>query len=85
MLGWGAMFEMGGCLAWIRYTASLDLPVEVIQDNDDARIEVHRKPVGVGGFHHTMELPAPDHLLAHHSRLAGWLYCGGEAPVNTPR
>lgn len=47
--GLGAMFEMGGCLAWIRYTASLDLPVEVIQDNDDARIEVHRKPVGVVG------------------------------------
>lgn len=47
--GLGAMFELGGCLAWIRYTASLDLPVEVIQDNDDARIEVHRKPVGVVG------------------------------------
>ena len=47
--GLGAMFEMGGCLAWIRYTASLDLPVEVIQDNDEARIEVHRKPVGVVG------------------------------------
>ncbi len=47
--GLGAMFEMGGCLAWIRYTASLDLPIEVIQDNDDARIEVHRKPVGVVG------------------------------------
>ena len=47
--GLGAMFELGGCLAWIRYTASLDLPVEVIQDNDEARIEVHRKPVGVVG------------------------------------
>jgi len=47
--GLGAMFEMGGCLAWIRYTASLDLPVEVIQDNDEARIEVHRRPVGVVG------------------------------------
>ncbi len=47
--GLGALFEMGGCLAWIRYTASLDLPVEVIQDNDEARIEVHRRPVGVVG------------------------------------
>ena len=47
--GLGAMFELGGCLAWIRYTASLDLPIEVIQDNDEARIEVHRKPVGVVG------------------------------------
>ncbi|MDG1065689.1 MAG: aldehyde dehydrogenase family protein [Luminiphilus sp.] len=47
--GLGAMFELGGSLAWIRYTASLDLPVEIIQDNDEARIEVHRKPVGVVG------------------------------------
>ena len=47
--GLGANFELGGCLAWIRYTATLDLPVEVIQDNDEARIEVHRKPVGVVG------------------------------------
>lgn len=47
--GLGALFEMGGCLAWIRYTASLDLPIEVIQDNDEARIEVHRRPVGVVG------------------------------------
>ena len=47
--GLGAMFELGGSLAWIRYTASLDLPIEVIQDNDEARIEVHRKPVGVVG------------------------------------
>ena len=47
--GLGAMFELGGSLAWIRYTASLDLPVEVIKDNDEARIEVHRKPVGVVG------------------------------------
>ena len=47
--GLGDMFELGGSLAWIRYTASLDLPVEVIQDNDEARIEVHRKPVGVVG------------------------------------
>ena len=47
--GLGAMFELGGSLAWIRYPASLDLPVEVIQDNDEARIEVHRKPVGVVG------------------------------------
>jgi acyl-CoA reductase-like NAD-dependent aldehyde dehydrogenase len=47
--GLGAHFELGGCLAWIRYTAELDTPVDVIQDNDDARIEVHRKPLGVVG------------------------------------
>lgn len=47
--GLGAGFELGGCLAWIRYTAELETPVEVIQDNDDARIEVHRKALGVVG------------------------------------
>ncbi|MEQ8262766.1 aldehyde dehydrogenase family protein [Pseudohaliea sp.] len=47
--GLGANFEVGGCLAWIRYTAGLTLPVEVVQDNEQARIEVHRKPVGVVG------------------------------------
>jgi acyl-CoA reductase-like NAD-dependent aldehyde dehydrogenase len=52
MGGWaglGAGFEMGGVGAWCHYTAELDLPVDVIQDNDEARIEVHRKPLGVVG------------------------------------
>ena len=52
MDGWaglGSGFEMGGVGAWCHYTAELDLPVEVIQDNDEARIEVHRKPLGVVG------------------------------------
>jgi len=45
----GAGFEFGGTLAWCHATADLVMPVEVIQDNDDARIEVHRKPLGVVG------------------------------------
>lgn len=45
----GSGFEFGGTLAWLRATASMDLPIEVIQDNDAARIEVHRKPLGVVG------------------------------------
>ena len=45
--GLGAGFEVGGAVAWCRATAELDLPVEVIQDNDEVRIEVHRKPLGV--------------------------------------
>ena len=36
--------------------ASFELPVELIQDNDEARIEVHRKPLGRCGFHNTLEL-----------------------------
>jgi acyl-CoA reductase-like NAD-dependent aldehyde dehydrogenase len=47
--GIGSGMEVGGAIAWIQATASLDLPVEVIQDDDAARIEVHRKPLGVVG------------------------------------
>lgn len=52
MKGFGDMgsgFEFGGALAWIRVTASFDLQPEVVQDNDTARIEIHRKPLGVVG------------------------------------
>ncbi len=45
--GVGAGMEVGGAIAWTHVTADLSLPVEVIQDNEDARIEVHRKPLGV--------------------------------------
>ena len=47
--GIGSGMEVGGAMAWIQANASLDLPVEIIQDNDDAKIEVHRKPLGVVG------------------------------------
>jgi acyl-CoA reductase-like NAD-dependent aldehyde dehydrogenase len=47
--GLGAQFEVGGTIAWCHATADLSLPVDVIQDNDEARIEVHRKPLGVVG------------------------------------
>lgn len=49
MQGTGSMFEVGGAIAWTNYTASLDIPVEVIQDNDEGRVELHRKPLGVVG------------------------------------
>jgi len=47
--GMGAGWEVGGTVAWCHATADLELPVDVIQDNDEARIEVHRKPLGVVG------------------------------------
>ena len=47
--GVGAGMEVGGAIAWTHATAELALPVEVIQDNLEARIEVHRKPLGVVG------------------------------------
>lgn len=45
----GSGMEVGGSIAWVQANASLDLPIEVVQDNEDARIELHRKPIGVVG------------------------------------
>jgi acyl-CoA reductase-like NAD-dependent aldehyde dehydrogenase len=41
--------ELFGAAVWFQYTASLQIPVEVVQDNDAARIEVRRRPYGVVG------------------------------------
>ncbi len=47
--GLGSRFELGGCAGWAHFTAELELPVEVIQDNEEGRVELHRHPVGVVG------------------------------------
>lgn len=47
--GLGSRFEMGGAVAWTRHTATLDLPVEVLQEGPQGRVELHRKPIGVVG------------------------------------
>lgn len=47
--GVGAGMEVGGSIAWTHVTADLALPVEVLQDNAEARVEIHRKPLGVVG------------------------------------
>ncbi|WP_313137654.1 aldehyde dehydrogenase family protein [Paracoccus jeotgali] len=47
--GVGARFEIGGCQAWTSYTASLTLEPEILQDNDEGRVELHRVPIGVVG------------------------------------
>jgi acyl-CoA reductase-like NAD-dependent aldehyde dehydrogenase len=47
--GVGAEMEVGGAIAWTHATADLTLPIELIQDNKEARVEVHRKPLGVVG------------------------------------
>lgn len=44
-----AQAEVGGAVAWTRYTADLDIPVEVLEDSPNKRIELHRKPLGVVG------------------------------------
>ncbi|MFD1795162.1 aldehyde dehydrogenase family protein [Paracoccus aurantiacus] len=47
--GVGARFEIGGCQAWTSYTASLTLETEIIQDNEEGRVELQRVPIGVIG------------------------------------
>ncbi|QYA09276.1 aldehyde dehydrogenase family protein [Agrobacterium larrymoorei] len=47
--GLGSRWEMGGAVAWATYTAGLSLPVKVLQDNEQGRIELTRKPLGVVG------------------------------------
>lgn len=45
----GSGMEIGGSIAWIRATAALSTSIDVAQENQDARIEIHRKPLGVVG------------------------------------
>ncbi len=47
--GIGSGMEVGGSMAWMQATAETELPVEVIQDDEVARVEVHHKPIGVVG------------------------------------
>jgi acyl-CoA reductase-like NAD-dependent aldehyde dehydrogenase len=42
-----AQQEVMGTAFWAQYTSTLDLPVEVVQDNPQSHIEVRRKPLGV--------------------------------------
>jgi acyl-CoA reductase-like NAD-dependent aldehyde dehydrogenase len=44
-----AMEELIGTAVWFQYTASLEIPVEVLQDDANARIEIRRRPLGVVG------------------------------------
>lgn len=48
-MGIGSGMEVGGSIAWTRATAALDLASELIQDDANARVEVHRRPLGVVG------------------------------------
>lgn len=42
-----AIGEVMGAARWFEHTAGLDLPVEVIRDDEAMRIAVHRRPLGV--------------------------------------
>lgn len=47
--GLGSRWEIGGAVAWAGYTTGLSIPVKVLQDNEQGRVELHRKPLGVVG------------------------------------
>jgi acyl-CoA reductase-like NAD-dependent aldehyde dehydrogenase len=42
-----ALREVTGAAAWLRYTAKLEIPTEVIHEQDGLRVEVWRQPLGV--------------------------------------
>ncbi|MGQ0501722.1 MAG: aldehyde dehydrogenase family protein [Panacagrimonas sp.] len=39
--------EIGGAAAFVRYFATLDTPIKVLEDTEVRRVEQHRKPLGV--------------------------------------
>ena len=43
----GAAAEISGAAMWLRATTMLDIPVEVTEDTETRRIEVHHVPLGV--------------------------------------
>jgi acyl-CoA reductase-like NAD-dependent aldehyde dehydrogenase len=42
-----AFAEIMGAAMWFNYTATLEIPIEVLQDDESGRIEVRRRPLGV--------------------------------------
>ena len=47
--GMGSEFELGGCMAWAGAQAEFELPVKVLEDTPQSRVELHRRPLGVVG------------------------------------
>lgn len=47
--GLGSRWEIGGAGAWADYTSALSLPMKVLQDNNEGKVELHRNPLGVVG------------------------------------
>jgi len=45
--GMGSEFEIQGCVAWLRATASMSLPVKTLEDSEERTALLFRKPVGV--------------------------------------
>ncbi|MEM9579434.1 MAG: aldehyde dehydrogenase family protein [Pseudomonadota bacterium] len=49
LAGRGSRLELGNAVVWARATGALELPVKVIQNTNEGRIELHRKPIDVVG------------------------------------
>lgn len=49
MKGPNAEFELGGCAGWMSFAAGLEIPVRVLQDDEQALVEQHHVPIGVIG------------------------------------
>jgi phenylacetaldehyde dehydrogenase len=47
--GIGARYEIEGCVGWLRATAALPLPREVLVDDGATYAEMHYRPIGVVG------------------------------------
>jgi acyl-CoA reductase-like NAD-dependent aldehyde dehydrogenase len=47
--GIGARYEIEGCVGWLRATAAIPLPKEVLVDDGASYAEMHYRPIGVVG------------------------------------
>ena len=57
--------------AFIRHFATFDLPVEVLQDDAEKYVELHREPLGVVACIIPWNFPAADHLVQGAAGTAG--------------
>jgi acyl-CoA reductase-like NAD-dependent aldehyde dehydrogenase len=69
--------EMVAAAVWFKYAAGLDLPVEVVQDDDTRRVEVRRRPVGVVAAITPWNFP----ILAAVTKLAPALRAGNTVVI----
>lgn len=63
--------EVQGAIGWTRYAATMDLPVEIIEDSEAKRIERHRQPLGVVASI-TLGTGTHDCSLAYYACIACW-------------
>ncbi len=47
LAGPGSLFEMQACVGWTQVATMLELPMEVVFEDETRRDELHRKPMGV--------------------------------------